>query len=99
MCKKRPVAVEDQAVFIIDWTSLRSFNDVKADENGAFDRKGTPSRYFKVEHSASGKVENVSSCTNQQQRDDVYCLTRMNYHHKQSPEFRKMVATVQGKGT
>ena len=99
VCKKRPAAVENQAVFIINWTSFHSFNDMKADEKGAFDHKGTPSRYLKVEHSASGKMKNASLCTKQQRDDDVYCLTRMYYLHKHSPEVRKIIATVQGKGS
>ena len=96
VCTQKPVGVKDAAVFVVDTRKLKHRDDLKADDMGCWIHKGKPIRYFVVERYEEGAVYNVE-CTKAKKHDPkVYRLTRIYYHHKGTPEFRKTIFYVHG---
>ena len=56
VCSMQPVHVKHNATFIVNLNSLDSENDLRADENGVWERKGSPVAYVSV-HIGMEKAE------------------------------------------
>ena len=52
LCSKQPTRVFRNAAFVGNLDSLDAFNDIKADENGVWKRKGAPVGYVSVHDSS-----------------------------------------------
>ena len=48
VCRKQPVRVCHNAAFVVDLNSLDHHQDIRADENGVWIRKGSPVAYVSV---------------------------------------------------
>ena len=96
VCRKKPVGVNDAAIFVVDTTKLRHPHDLKVDALGSWIHKGKPIRYFQVERSPSGIVYSTDPCTEGTKSPTVYKLTRIYYHHRDTPQFRKTIFYVDG---
>ena len=92
--KKKPVFIKKVAVFLADTSQLGSPNDLKADDLGAWDHKGKPVRKYKVVCSESGTVYGADQT--QESGSDVYKLTKVYYHHTNTPEFRRTLFYAHG---
>ena len=89
VCKQKPVGICDSGVFLMDLTKLKHPKDIKADEIGSWIHKGKPIRYFDVEQSENGEVLMASRTDKDDDSGSVYKLTRIYYHNKATPQFRK----------
>ena len=73
-------------------------DDIKADDLGVWVHKGKPIRRYKVaQEKTSGTVYGVS-LTNEG-GENVYKLTRVYYHHKHTPSFRRPWFYASGKSS
>lgn len=95
VCKIKPVGVCDAAIFLVDISKLKHPNDLKADDMGSWIHKGKPVRYFDIDQSLEGEYAMAAKC-NKNDGDSVYKLTRIYYHNKSTPEFRKTIFYVHG---
>lgn len=93
VCQQKPVGIKDTATFLIDTTKLRHFEDIKADDVGSWVHKGRPVRFYTIARLASGEVYGAQLCEG---AEATYKLTRIYYHHKGTPEFRKTIFYVHG---
>lgn len=96
VCKQKPVGISDAAVFLVDTTNFRRHDDLKADDMGSWIHKAKPIRYFDLSRCISGEVYGAKCCE-ESSCDTVYRLTRVYYHHRGTPEFRKTIFYVHGK--
>ncbi len=86
VCQEKPIGITKPAVFLINIALL---SHLKADDLGSWIHKGKPVHYYEVERSPeSGEVMMVSHC-NKQEDPGTFKFTRVYYHHKATPEFRK----------
>ncbi len=99
VCKKKPVGINKPATFIVDTTKLCHPDDLKADDLGSWVNKGKPSRLFDIVRDSSGIVYGANNCSSFDVSGNVFRLTRMYYHHKGTPEFKKTIFYVCGKLT
>ena len=82
---KKPVCVQKAATFIIDTSKLGSVEDIKADDRGAWNHKGKLVRRYKINRSLSGTVYAADKTMTQDNDDNIFALTRVYYHHKNTP--------------
>jgi hypothetical protein len=94
VCNHKPVEVMDPAVFIVNLNSLKNPNDIKADDMGSWIHKGKPIRYFELDQGDDGEVLLAKPCSSED--SNYYKLTRVYYHHKGTPQFRKTLFYVTG---
>ena len=50
MCLKKPVGVQENALFVVDLKFLKSADNLKADDNGVWLWTGKPQKWYVVEH-------------------------------------------------
>ena len=79
----------------MDTTQLGSPEDLKADDLGVWKHKGKPARKYKITRAPSGIVYGAD--LTQESGSAMYTLTRVYYHHKNTPEFRRTIFYVHGK--
>ena len=94
VCRKKPVFVKKAAVFLIDTRQLGSPNELKADNLGAWNHKGKPVQKYRVVRSESSTVYGADQT--QESGSDVYKLTRVYYHHTNTPEFGRTIFYAHG---
>lgn len=87
VCLSKPVGVQKALTFVVARRSLGSVDDIKADDLGAWIHKGKPVRKYRISRLDSGEVYGAE-LTNSDD-DDAYKLTRIYYHHKSTPTFRR----------
>ena len=95
VCNRKPVGVSDAAVLLVNITKLKHPNDLKADDMGSWIHKGKPICYFDLDRSPDGEVLQATRCT-REESSSIYKLTRIYYHHKGTPQFRKTLFYVHG---
>ena len=96
ICKHRPVAVQHNAVFVIN-LEKSDLKDLSADDNGSWEI-ATPRRTYKVERDASTGVV-LSVRTAGENDDDVCTLYRQYGTHKATKrekgvDFKRVIATL-----
>lgn len=89
VCVKKPVFVNKARSFLVHTAKLNSVDDIKADDLGVWVHKGKPKRQYEVLRSQSGIVYSVAG-------NNSYTLTRVYYHHKNTPEFRRTIFYING---
>jgi len=94
VCTQRPVGITKAAVFLVNTNKLRHKDDLRADDVGSWCHKGKPIRYYSVEYIQPDEVY-AQICD--EDTDDAFKLTRIYYHHKGTPEFRKTIFYIHGK--
>ena len=95
MCTKQPVWVCKNASFVVDLHSLDDPQDVRADENGVWQRNGSPVAYVSI-HNSSGNTR-VLKRSKMGHHSYHFKLTRTYYCHTSSPDFTRIITTVHGK--
>lgn len=80
---------------LVDLQALDDAMDVRADENGVWNHKGSPVAYYISVHKNRGstadyKYSHVGSHSHH------YKITRAYYHHSSSPVFTKIITSVKG---
>lgn len=70
--------------------------DIRADENGVWDRKGSPVTYVSIHK--NGSTTTVYKRSKLGPHAHHYKVTRVYYRHSSSPDFTRIITTVNGKG-
>jgi len=96
VCSTQPVQVCHNASFLVDLHSLADAMDIRADENGVWDRKGSPVTYVSVHK--NGSTTTVYKRSKLGSHAHHYKVTRVYYRHSSSPDFTRIITTVNGKG-
>ena len=95
VCTSKPIAVTKPATFVVSNKSLNRSDDIKADDLGVWVHKGKPIRRYEVARAkTSGAVYGAS--LKKQDGANVYKLTRVYYHHKHTPSFRRTLFYASG---
>ena len=94
-CTTQPVQVCHNVSFLIDIQALDDPMDIRADENGAWDRKGSPVAYVSI-HNGRGTTA-VYKRNHMGSHSHHYKITRVYYRHSSSPDFTRIITTVNGK--
>ena len=82
-CISQPINVSQNVSFFVDTRSLEHKDDLKCDDMGAWQHKGSPKCCFKVSKSSRGitNIVKIQTKSKQQPTDDVYTLKRVYYRN------------------
>ena len=94
VCSKQPVHICHNVSFVVDVQSLDDPQDIRADENGVWKRKGSPVAYVSL-HTSSGKTT-VMRRRRMGNHSHHYKITRTYYRHSCSLDFTRIITTVHG---
>lgn len=98
VCSSKPIAVKRAATFIVAKKSLGSTDDIKADDLGVWNHKGKPVRKYKVSRLVTGEVYGADlTSSDDDLAENVFQLTRIYYHHKYTPTFRRTIFYAKSK--
>lgn len=93
ICKKCPHGVHKGATYVIDVTALSHLDDVKKDDFGRWNHKGSHPIPFHVWFRPDGRA-GVECC--QGVGENVYCLRRLHCTHPSNPDMKRMLAFLTG---
>lgn len=94
VCTTQPVQVCHNVTFLVDLHALDEPMDIRADKNGAWSRKGSPVAYVSVHN--NGGTTAVYKRNHMGSHSHHYKLTRVYYRHSSSPDFTRIITTVNG---
>ena len=94
VCSTQPVQVCHNASFLVDLNSLADAMDIRADENGVWLRKGSPVTYVSIHKNGSSIAVHKRSKLGSHAHH--YKITRVYYRHSSSPDFTRIITTVNG---
>jgi len=96
LCSIQPTKVCHNTTFVVDLHALDDIDDIRADENGVWIRKGSPIAFLSVhDNGHDGKVKVVRR-SRMGSHLHYYKLTRTYYQHSCSPDFHRIITTVHG---
>ena len=84
ICEKVPTSVTTDATYVIDVTSLAHPDDVKKDNFGKWDHKGSHPIAMYVRMKSNGKVS-IKRCPERKEKYDLYKLRRLYCTHPSNP--------------
>ena len=80
MCVLQPVNIENNVSFLVDCSKLRSQDDIKCDDMGAWKHKGSPKRFFHVERSSDNDILSIVQLKeNFHPKDEGVYMLRKSY--------------------
>ena len=97
ICSKQPVHVCHNISFVVDLHALDDPKDIQADENGVWQRNGSPVTYVSIHGQSTGAK--VFRRPNMGNHSHHYKVSRTYYRHSSSPDFRRVITTVHGEFT
>ena len=92
VCSTQPVQVCHNVTFLVDLHALDEPMDIRADENGVWDRKGSPVAYVSIH--TNGGTTAVYKRSHMGSHSNHYKITRVYYRHSSSPDFTRIITTV-----
>ena len=92
-CRTAPNNVSHNVCFLVNVASLKSRNDWKSDDMGAWKNNGVQYYQFGVK---DGSVFPVASSLCED-GTSLYTVKRVYYKNKSSPDLRKIVSILEGK--
>ena len=95
VCTKQPIHVCHNVAFVVDLHALDEPKDIRADENGVWQCNGSPVTYVSI-HGQSTNTK-IFRRQNMGSHSHHYKVSRTYYCHSSSPDFRRVITTVQGK--
>ena len=95
VCTTQPVHVNRNCSFVVNSDSLESIQDLKADDNGSWVRKGAPVVYFSV-HLDKFNKKKVFKRSKMGDKGNHYKLVRTYYWHASSKDFKRIISVVKG---
>ena len=94
VCTKQPVRVHHNTAFVVDVHSLDHPQDICADENGVWIRKGSPVAFVSIHtKDEETKIFKRSSLGN---HPNHFKISRVYYRHASSPDFQRIITTAYG---
>ena len=95
VCTCKPTSVTYSSVFVVDLSCVKSIDDLRADDNGAWLHSGKPRRKYKVKFDSSNReIVSATVVNKESNSDDEYTLVRIYHHHKATPEFQRHICYV-----
>lgn len=95
VCDRQPTNVCNNVAFVVNLKSLSDPRDIRADDNGVWNRKGSPVTYISIHESA----DHSKTIRRRKKLGDFfnhYKITRVYYRHSASPDFMRIITTVEG---
>ena len=81
MCVAPPINIAHNVTFLVDNASLKSPEDLKCDDMGAWDHTGTPKKEVAVTYTKDGTVDNVTDkCPNDVIKDKKNVVVKRVYY-------------------
>ena len=99
VCISQPVNVAHNVCFVVDNTMLKSRDDLKCDDMGAWKHTGSPTKWFYVKRNEDNAIEEIVPLQGKPgpKDHDVYQLRRVYYVNASDGDVRKIISTLQGK--
>lgn len=95
VCKKCPRGVRKSATYVVDVTALSHPDDVKKDDFGRWNHKGSHPIPFYVAFRSDGTAR-VERCHERAEGDNVYYLRRLHCTHPSNPNMKRLLAFLTG---
>ena len=95
ICTRQPTSVCRNSAYVVDLNSLDHPNDIRADDNGIWIRNGFPVAYISV-HKESDGSHKIHKRSKLDKTSHHFKLIRVYYRHADSPDFKKIISTVEG---
>lgn len=96
VCAVQPLSVTENACFVVDVDSV-DFQDLKADDLGAWTGTGTRKSFFRF--SSSGTLRVTGKKPPPSIQSDYYTLTRRYFVHKSYEMFHRQLVDIKGRLT
>lgn len=94
ICERQPTCVCKNSTFVVNLHSLEDPCDIRADDNGVWIRSGSPVTYVSIHN---GKE--IYKRSKLGKHPHHYKLVRTYFRHRDSPDFRRIITTAEGKKT
>lgn len=96
ICCKRPNGAMENALFVVDWTQLKSANDWLVSDVGSFEHRGSSANVYTILH---GKILASRFWANKRLEDLVmedgqYLVKNVFHRHKKYPDFLRTSTTI-----
>ena len=89
------MSVCHNVAFVVNLHSLDDPKDLRADENGVWKHMGSPIAYVSIHRNHGGKCE-AKRHKKMGIHHHHYKISRTYYRHSTSPDFCRIITTVQG---
>ena len=96
ICTRQPTSVCKNSAYVVDLQSLDDPTDIRADDNGIWEHNGSPNTYISVHREGDGSHK-IYKRTKLGSTSHHFKLTRRYYRHSDSPDFRRIITTAEGK--
>ena len=90
-----PHRVTKSSTYVVDVTTLAHPEDVKKDDYGKWDYKGSHPVAFHVCFRNDGSIS-IKRCQNEERQGDIFYLWRLYSTHPSNPEMKRMLAFITG---
>lgn len=90
----QPINVCHNVTFLVDLTRLDDYDDIKADEDGVWHRKGSPNAYITILTNNLGPRKCIYRCSKPHQHPNNYNITLTYYRHSVPPDFSRVITLV-----
>jgi len=91
ICKHKPTGVTYSSVFVVDLSHISKIEDLKADDNAAWQHGGKPRRMYNLEFDDT-RSEVLSANLVERQSNNTFTLVRIYHRHNATPEFQRRIA-------
>ena len=97
ICKRVPWGIWTHATFVVGTTSLEADIVNYGDDNGSWTGHAKPRPKYRVEidDDTGMLTEEFQTSETQELEDNIFTLCRNYFRHAHTPQFRKVIATVQ----
>ena len=99
VCKTKPVSVEHNCTFVVALSCVRDPSDLRADDSGVWRHRGVRKTWVVTDE--TGKIISQNRERPPRQLDvpihgHLYILSRVYHILQSSPDFKRMIVTLQG---
>ena len=95
VCCRQPTNVCHNSVFVVDLHMLIDPYDIRADDNGTWNRTGSPIAYVSVHEDSSGH-KSLAKRSRLRQFPNHFKISRVYFKHSTSPDFKRIITTAEG---
>ena len=98
ICKTQPLCVEKSCSFVVDLQCVSDPNDLRADDNGVWRHSGVRKTYIILNDTKKIICQSREQPPKRSKdNDSCYILVRVYHCLQASPDFKRMIATLQGR--
>ena len=96
ICKRLPIAIDQNSVFLVDMSKLAHPKDIVCDDMGSWKWGGSYRIWLEVDDTGSVKVLGKEPPEQGKSNLPAFRIWKRYYTSKSSPDLKKLVATVEG---